>query len=374
MMGWSFLRLEISPRPVPPEPRSLRTRGLPMLIGLTYDLRSAYLAAGLSDEETAEFDRESTVEAIERALRELGHQTQRIGHARQLIERLNGGNRWDLMFNIAEGLSGIAREAQVPAILDVYGIPYVFSDPLVLALTLQKGLTKTVVRAAGVPTAPFAVIEQPEDVEKVELPYPLFAKPIAEGTGKGVTPASKIRSPEELRSTSEQLLEQFQQPVLVETYLPGREFTVGMIGTGAAAYMLGTLEIVLLESAEAEAYSYVNKEECETRVEYRLVHATSDPLVARAEKVALQAWRTLGCRDGGRIDIRCDASGEPCFLEVNPLAGLHPEHSDLPILASKSGISYVDLIGRMVSSAIERVQSSPVSLAQKFDAALRRAP
>jgi D-alanine-D-alanine ligase len=374
MMGWSFLRLEISPRPVPPEPRSLRTRGLPMLIGLTYDLRSAYLAAGLSDEETAEFDRESTVEAIERALRELGHQTQRIGHARQLIERLNGGNRWDLMFNIAEGLSGIAREAQVPAILDVYGIPYVFSDPLVLALTLQKGLTKTVVRAAGVPTAPFAVIEQPEDVEKVELPYPLFAKPIAEGTGKGVTPASKIRSPEELRSTSEQLLEQFQQPVLVETYLPGREFTVGMIGTGAAAYTLGTLEIVLLESAEAEAYSYVNKEECETRVEYRLVHATSDPLVARAEKVALQAWRTLGCRDGGRIDIRCDASGEPCFLEVNPLAGLHPEHSDLPILASKSGISYVDLIGRMVSSAIERVQSSPVSLAQKFDAALRRAP
>jgi D-alanine-D-alanine ligase len=345
-----------------------------MLIGLTYDLRSAYLAAGLSDEETAEFDRESTVEAIERALRELGHQTQRIGHARQLIERLNGGNRWDLMFNIAEGLSGIAREAQVPAILDVYGIPYVFSDPLVLALTLQKGLTKTVVRAAGVPTAPFAVIEQPEDVEKVELPYPLFAKPIAEGTGKGVTPASKIRSPEELRSTSEQLLEQFQQPVLVETYLPGREFTVGMIGTGAAAYTLGTLEIVLLESAEAEAYSYVNKEECETRVEYRLVHATSDPLVARAEKVALQAWRTLGCRDGGRIDIRCDASGEPCFLEVNPLAGLHPEHSDLPILASKSGISYVDLIGRMVSSAIERVQSSPVSLAQKFDAALRRAP
>ena len=130
-----------------------------MLIGLTYDLRTAYLAAGLSDEETAEFDRESTVEAIESALRELGHQTERIGHARQLIELLNAGSRWDLVFNIAEGLSGMAREAQVPAILDVFGVPYIFSDPLVLALTLQKGLTKTVVRAAGVPTAPFAVIE-----------------------------------------------------------------------------------------------------------------------------------------------------------------------------------------------------------------------
>lgn len=343
-----------------------------MLIGLTYDLRSAYLAAGLNEEETAEFDRESTVEAIEGALRELGHQTERIGHARKLIDRLNAGGRWDLVFNIAEGLSGVAREAQVPAILDVYGVPYVFSDPLVLALTLQKGLTKTVVRAAGIPTAPFAVIEQPADIAAVELPYPLFAKPIAEGTGKGVTPASKIRSPEELQSTSERLLQQFQQPVLVETYLPGREFTIGMIGTGSEAYALGTLEIVLLASAEAEVYSYVNKEECETRVEYRLVQAGRDPLVARAEEVALASWRTLGCRDGGRIDVRCDAAGVPCFLEVNPLAGIHPEHSDLPILATKLGVSYTDLISRIVGSAIERVQSSPVSLAQKFDAALRR--
>lgn len=342
-----------------------------MLIGLTYDLRSAYLAAGLSDEETAEFDRESTVEAIEGALRELGHQTERIGHARQLIDRLNAGSRWDLVFNIAEGLSGVAREAQVPAILDVYGVPYVFSDPLVLALTLQKGLTKTVVRAAGIPTAPFVVIEQPADIAAVELPFPLFAKPIAEGTGKGVTPASKIRSPEELRTTSERLLQQFQQPVLVETYLPGREFTIGMIATGAAAYALGTLEIVLLSSAEAEVYSYVNKEECETRVEYRLVQAAADPLVARAEEVALAAWRTLGCRDGGRIDVRCDAAGVPCFLEVNPLAGIHPEHSDLPILATRLGVAYTELIGRIVGSAIQRVQSSPISLAQKFDAALR---
>ena len=343
-----------------------------MLIGLTFDLRSEYLAAGLSDEETAEFDRESTVAAIEVALQSLGHQTERIGHARQLIAQLSDGRRWDVVFNIAEGMSGIAREAQVPAILDVYGVPYTFSDPLVLALTLHKGLTKTVVRPAGVPTAPFAVIEQLSDLQNLELPFPLFAKPIAEGTGKGVTPASKVNSAAELKSTCDQLLKQFQQPVLVETFLPGREFTIGMIGTGDNAYALGTLEIVLLSSAEAEVYSYVNKEECESRVEYRLVRASEDPQAKQAEEVALRAWRVLNCRDGGRIDIRCDAAGVPCFLEVNPLAGIHPEHSDLPILATKLGIEYRDLIGRIIRSAEKRIAASPQSLAQKFDAAMRK--
>jgi len=339
-----------------------------MLIGLTYDLRSEYRAAGLSDEETAEFDRESTVEAIDGALRELGHQTDRIGHARQLIDRLSTGSRWDLVFNIAEGLSGIAREAQVPAILDVYGIPYTFSDPLVLALTLHKGLTKTVVRAAGVPTAPFAVVEQLADLTSLALPYPLFAKPIAEGTGKGVTPTSKVRDSQELEQTCARLLQQFQQPVLVETFLPGREFTIGMIGTGESAYVLGTMEILLLAKAEAEVYSYVNKEFCEDRVAYEMPKAANDPTVKAAENVALQAWRTLNCRDGGRIDIRCDAEGLPCFLEVNPLAGIHPEHSDLPIMANLLGIAYTDLIGRIIAAAKQRIAAAPVSLAQKFNA------
>jgi D-alanine-D-alanine ligase len=345
-----------------------------MLIGLTYDLRSEYLAAGLDEEETAEFDRESTVEAIEGALQALGHHTERIGHARQLIAWLAAGSRWDLVFNIAEGLSGIAREAQVPAILDVYGVPYAFSDPLVLALTLHKGLTKTVVQAAGVPTAPFAVVEREADVANVRLPFPLFAKPIAEGTGKGVTPASKVRDASALQRTCAELIARYQQPVLVETFLTGREFTVGMIGSGDDAVAIGTLEIVLLQSAEADVYSYVNKEECEVRVEYRLVRAADDPLVKQSEEVALKAWRVLGCRDGGRVDIRCDAAGTPCFLEVNPLAGIHPEHSDLPILATKLGVSYVDLIGRIVSSAVKRINTTPQSLAQKFDAALRSRP
>ncbi|HTN76547.1 MAG TPA: D-alanine--D-alanine ligase [Pirellulaceae bacterium] len=326
-----------------------------MHIGLTYDLRSEYLAAGYSEEETAEFDREETIVALEAALQSLGHTTARIGHARALIAHLAASERWDLVFNIAEGLQGVAREAQVPAILDVYGLAYTFSDPLVMALTLHKGLTKTVVRAAGVPTPEFAVIASIDEVARVELPFPLFAKPLAEGTGKGVSPASKATDRASLYTVCGELLTKFKQPVLLETYLPGREFTVGLLGTGAQAELLGTLEIILKEGAEPDAYSYVNKERCEELVEYRLVRPTDDAVVQAAEQVALTAWRTLGCRDAGRVDLRCDASGAPNFLEVNPLSGVHPQHSDLPMLATALGMPYERLIERIVNSAAQRI-------------------
>jgi D-alanine-D-alanine ligase len=339
-----------------------------MRIGLTYDLRQEYLAAGFTEDETAEFDRPDTVAHLEQALRQLGHATDRIGHARQLVARLAAGDEWDLVFNIAEGLSGIAREAQVPALLDIYGIAYTFSDPLVMALTLHKGLTKTIVGHGGVPTPAFAVVETADAAALVELPFPLFAKPVAEGTGKGVSPQSKVRDRGALRSVCDELLRKYQQPVLVETYLPGREFTVGLAGTGAAAVPLGTLEIVLLKDAEAGAYSYVNKERCEELVEYRLVTADSDEQVRAAEAVALKAWRILGCRDAGRIDLRCDEAGRPSFMEVNPLAGLHPEHSDLPILAAKIGMGYVELIRRIVESATQRVEEASRSKARRFRA------
>lgn len=329
-----------------------------MQIGLTYDLRSEYLAAGYSEEETAEFDRPDTIVAIEQALHQLGHTADRIGNARQLVQRLAAGDRWDLVFNIAEGLHGPAREAQVPAILDVYEIAYTFSDPLVMSLSLHKGLTKLAVRAAGVPTPDFAVIASLDQLSHVDLPYPLFAKPVAEGTGKGVTPASKVARTNELAPVCEALLQRYRQPVLLETFLPGREFTVGLAGTGEQAEVLGTLEIVLRPGAEEDVYSYVNKERCEELVDYPLV-LPSDPQVAQAEQWALQAWRALDCRDAGRIDLRCDAQGRPQFLEVNPLAGLHPEHSDLPMLATRLGMPYHTLIGRIVDSAARRIAPAP---------------
>jgi D-alanine-D-alanine ligase len=326
-----------------------------MRIGLTYDLRDEYLAAGYGEEETAEFDRPDTIEAIEEALISLGHDTDRIGHARQLVQRLAAGDRWDLVFNICEGLHGAGRESQVPAILDLFEIPYTFSDPCVMSICLDKGTTKSVVQRAGVPTPRFAVIESLEQLTGMPaLNYPLFAKPIAEGTGKGVTPASRVANPSHLASVCAQLLDRFSQPVLVEEYLPGREFTVGILGTGKQAECLGTLEIVLRDQAEPDVYSYVNKERCEDLVEYRLVQASNDPQVARAEQWALAAWRVLNCRDGGRIDLRCDVSGEPQFMEANPLAGMHPFHSDLPMLATAVGMDYVELIRRLVESAATR--------------------
>jgi D-alanine-D-alanine ligase len=326
-----------------------------MKIGLTYDLRNDYLAEGYSEEETAEFDRPETIEALEAALLELGYHTDRVGNAKRLVERLAQGDRWDLVFNVAEGLHGVAREAQVPAILDVYDIPYTFSDPLVLSLALHKNHTKTIVRQAGIATPDFALVAKPADVEQVKLPLPLFAKPVAEGTSKGVTAASKVLDRPALRQVCADLLEQFRQPVLVETFLAGREFTVGLTGTGDLARVVATVEISLLPGAEAEVYSYVNKEQCEELVRYSLVRPKADPLVQSVDAMALAAWRALGCRDGGRVDIRCDAEDRPHFLEVNPLPGLHPQHSDLPILCSQVGIPYADLIDRIVRSARQRI-------------------
>lgn len=322
-----------------------------MRIGLTYDLRDDYLKLGFDEEQTAEFDRLDTIEGLEGAIRAMGHTPVRIGNVRALLDRLASGDRWDLVFNIAEGLSGVGREAQVPAILDIHNIPYTFSDPLVSALTLHKAVTKRIVRDLGLPTAPFAVVESQSDVDAIDLPFPLFAKPVAEGSSKGVSARSKVSDHSELARTCRDLLDQFSQPVLVETYLPGREFTVGIIGTGARARAIAAMEVHLLPAAEAGVYSYDNKEDYESRVRYTLAEGAAKE---EAFSLALAAWRGLGCRDGGRIDVRADAAGRLNFIEVNVLPGLNPVRSDLAILSRLSGLAYNDLIAKIIESALER--------------------
>lgn len=329
-----------------------------MLIGLTYDLRSDYLALGFSLEATAEFDKEETIAGIEGALRDLGYATDRIGHAKALVKRLEAGDRWDLVFNICEGLEGVARESQVPALLDLYGVPYVFSDPLVLALTLHKGMTKRVVRDAGVPTSDFCVYESAEDLADLRFGPPFFVKPVAEGTGKGCSAKSVVRDRADLAAVCDELVTRFRQPALIEPYLAGREFTVGITGTGRQAAIVGSMEIVLLSNAEQGGYSYDNKSQYEDRVVYRPCEPAKDPVAAAAEQVSLAAWRALGCRDGGRVDIRCDAAQNPMFLEVNPLAGLNPKDSDLPILARMANVSYTALIGCIMDSAVARIKEN----------------
>jgi D-alanine-D-alanine ligase len=322
-----------------------------MKVGLTYDLRDDYLAQGFTEEETAEFDRRDTVDAIDRTLQDLGYRTDRIGHIKSLTSRLAAGDRWDMVFNIAEGLRGFGREAQVPALLEAYDIPYTFSDPLVLSLTLHKAMAKHVMRDMGVPTADFVLIESASDIETVDLAFPLFAKPVGEGTGKGINAASKIKTRSELVSVCRHLLKTYKQPVLVETFLPGRELTVGIVGTGEEARVIGTMEVMLNGDAEPDVYSYVNKERCEALVTYRLVN---DWAANQAEAAALAAWGGLGCRDAGRIDLRLDAKGLPRVMELNPLAGLHPEHSDLCIMAHRAGMGYRSLVEAIMKSALKR--------------------
>ncbi len=322
-----------------------------MQIGVTYDLRSDYLALGYSEEATAEFDAEETIAAVCAALSGLGHRVERIGGIRPLAAALVAGRRWDAVFNICEGLKGVSREAQVPALLEAFDVPYVFSDPLTLALALDKALAKRVVRDAGVPTADFDLIESESDIAKVRLTFPLFLKPVAEGSGKGVDGRSKVDTREELESVARDLLKTFAQPVLVEEFLPGREFTVGITGTGAEAMVLGISEIVPGDKYVGHGYGFENKEDWEDRL--KVVRAQDETALA-AGAVALAAWRVLRCRDGGRADVRLDRHGQPRFIEVNPLAGIRPGYSDLCFIAEFEGMSYQQLIGKFLDGFLAR--------------------
>jgi D-alanine-D-alanine ligase len=321
-----------------------------MKIGLTYDLRSDYLKEGYSLEETAEFDKESTIEGIEQAIQGAGHDTDRIGNAKSLMKRLLAGDKWDMVFNIAEGLYGEGRESLVPALLDTFKIPYVFSGPVTLGVSLNKAFAKQIVRDSGVNTPAFFVVTQASDVENVNLQFPLFAKPISEGTGKGIDSASRISTKEELQSVCTNLLAKFNQPVLVEEYLPGREFTVGVLGTAEDAYVPGAMEIVY-KNPQDDIYSYENKENYESIVEYV---AVKGEMLDACKKVALDSWKALNCLDGGRVDVKIDRHGKMSFIEVNPLAGLNPVSSDLPILCRLNGMPYQEIMNEILKSAVKR--------------------
>lgn len=324
----------------------------PLNIGLCYDLRDEHRADGLSEEDLAEFDQPATIDALAGALLELGHSVDRIGGLKALLPRLLRGDRWDLVFNITEGRHGLGREAQVPAILEAYEIPYTFSDALVAAVSLHKGMTKHLLRDQGIATAPFAVIAELSQLDELQMPFPLLAKPVAEGTSKGIGSDAVARDAASLRTLCERLLTSYRQPVLVEAFLPGRELTVGLLGTGAEARSIGALDISLLAGADAEVCTFRNKEQCESLVHYQVVN---DPEAQAAEQLALRAWRAMGARDAGRVDLRADANGAFQVLEINPLSGMHPSHSDLPILWSQGGRRYVDLIAAIVASARVRI-------------------
>ena len=322
-----------------------------MRIALVYDLRDDYRALGYSEEEIAEFDSVETIDQLAGALHALGCEPVRVGRGQALAARLVAGERYDLVFSIAEGLKGRSREAQVPALCELFDQPYLFSDPLTMAASLDKGVAKRLVRDAGVPTPAFAVAERSASELMGWDRFPAFVKPLAEGTGKGCEAASLVGTPAEVHDAAARVLHRYCQPALVETYLPGREFTVGIVGNGANARVLGVCEILLKPQAEANVYSLRNKELCEDLVTY--VRA-EDGEAKLAGLRALDAYRALECRDAARIDFRSDAQGEPYFLEANPLAGLNPWHSDLPILVAQNGIEFTSLIGMILDAGLAR--------------------
>ncbi|HEV7486360.1 MAG TPA: D-alanine--D-alanine ligase [Thermoanaerobaculia bacterium] len=307
-----------------------------MRIGLTYNLKPA----NVEGDQFEEFDSVETIEALESAIRAAGHEPVRLGWGLKMLEALER-ERVDGVFNIAEGVGGRGRESQAPAVLEMLGIPCTGSDALAIALTLDKALAKVVAKAAGVATAPWFVTATSTDAVP-DIAFPVFAKPAAEGSSMGITDRSLCRDQNELDAAIERLSK--YGPVLVEEFLPGDEFTVGIIGGD----VLGVMQVLPRGSKKDFIYSLGVKRDYLNRVDYRLVNA---PDVA---DLALQVWPAFGLRDVARIDIRRDRNGVANFVEVNPLPGVHPVNSDLVILARLAGISHPDLIGLIVETAIKR--------------------
>ena len=326
-------------------------------IGVAYDLKADFQApAGAPEDALEEYDSLGTVEALERALAARGHRVRRLGGGRAFAAAVLEAPP-QLVFNISEGHGSRSREAHVPALCEMLGIPCTHSDPLTMALTLDKAMAKRVVASSGVATPAFAVVESEAELARVELGFPLFAKPLFEGSSMGIRKRSRIADRAELAERAGALLRDYREPVLIEEFCGGAEFTVGILGQGAGARVTGSMEIVpLLVPNEEFVYSLEVKRNWNwaEEVAYQVPPQRPRGEIERVERVALDAYRALGCRDVGRVDVRCDRDGRPKFIEANPLPGLAPGWSDLAILWERSGRSYAELILAILDEATGR--------------------
>jgi D-alanine-D-alanine ligase len=305
-------------------------------IGLTYNLKPD----GAVGDRYEEFDSLETIEALESALRECGHHPVRLGWGMEMLDGL-AADGVDGVFNLAEGIGGRGRESQVPATLEMLGVPCTGSDPVAIGMTLDKALAKLMAKAHGIATAPWAVATT-GNRQPTTLRYPLFVKPAAEGSSMGVTSKSLCKTEPELNDAVARV--GVYGPALIEEYLPGNEYTVGIVG----GEVIGVMQVVPKKAEENFFYSIEVKRDYKNLVDYRIV---DEPRVAA---VALAIWRAFGLRDVARIDVRCDRDDVPNFVEVNPLPGVHPVNSDLVILAMAAGWTYNQLIAGIMASAEER--------------------
>jgi len=361
----------------------------------------AALASPLpTSDEFAEWDSQETIDAVADALAALGDVV-RLEATEDFPEQLRA-ERPDIVFNIAEGLHGVNREAHVPAICEFHGIPYSGSDPFTLSLCLDKARTKEILSFHGVPTAPFVLIDSMEqwpalrrrvvasanasrsigsrsDATRRRLRLPLFVKPVHEGSSKGITERNFCRTVVELESQIAFLLEMYDQPVIVEEYLPGDEFTCAVLGNGDEARLLPVvgLRFDALPEGAVPIYGFEAKwlwDRPENPLEiFECPARIGESLRYEIEKVVLATYRVLGCRDWSRIDVRLDATGRPNVVEVNPLPGILPNPDDnscFPKAARAAGIGYDELIQ---SCALLAAQRQGVSLHQPAGRAPMRA-
>ena len=318
-----------------------------MRIGITYNLRTALHPPekfSQVDDAYEEFDSPQTIEAIREILVSDGHEVFPLGGDLNASEKIR---RWeiDFVFNLAEGFQGRSREAHLPALLELMDIPYSGSDPLALALTLDKALTKRIALSLGTPTPAFWVLQEPSEIEKVPDRFPLFVKPVWEGSSKGVRRSSRVESRVELGREANRIFENYPaSTVLIEEYVAGQEFTVGILGNGKPE-VLGVMEIAFRDPSRKDfCYSLEVKRNWRSEVEYHVPPRISSSLEKALEEAALRLFVTLGLRDMARFDFRVNSDGRFYFLEVNPLPGLSPESGDLVLLARKKGWSYGELI------------------------------
>jgi D-alanine-D-alanine ligase len=317
----------------------------------------------IARDEFAEWDSPTTIAAVESALSHLG-KVIRLEANDDFPERLRQA-RPDIVFNIAEGFNGVNREAHVPAICEFFGIPYSGSDPFTLSLCLDKARAKETLSFHGIPSPRFAVVGALSEIKSrtADLKLPLFVKPVHEGSSKGITDSNLCWDRPHLLRQTEFLLENYRQPVLVEEYLPGKEFTCAVLGNAEEATVLPivAMNFETLPKGALPIYSFDAKfvwDRPENPLDiFQCPARITRQLKASIERVTLDAFRVLGCRDWARIDVRLDAAGVPNVLEVNPLPGILPDPADnscLPKAARAAGINYDELIQNCLKYAATR--------------------
>ena len=336
-----------------------------MHIGIAFDLKpTGPTPDGAPDDLHEEFDSPATVRAICDVFRSLGHTASELGNGRQLLEILLK-NPPDLVFNFAEGLGiGRSREARVPAVCEMLGIPYTGSDPLALAVALDKDMARRIAESLGV-TVPKGIVLAPpaEDYDgdcaeflpvlaEAGLTLPVIAKPTCEGSSKGIRNRCLIRTAEEFGPTVVELWRNYRQPVLVEEFITGDEVTVGIVGNDPPQ-PLGVMRILPKCATEHFVYSLEVKRMWETSVEYEVPPKLPRDVIQAIETDALTVFAGLGCRDVARADFRV-RDGIPYFLEINPLPGLNPNSGDLVLMTGRLGITYPELIRTILDAALKR--------------------